>query len=148
MFLMLSSMQNSSAVILSEAKNLEILQFADPSTIHRRAMMDWGRNLEKTRRRLIESSDFVALRDCGHDLVDGAILTAVNNVPFEMSFKCASCGSIVWFENLAWQSRKAAAWRLSDESRAMLADQCIAQYDTISIAQSQGGEGHETYTHP
>ena len=96
---------------------------------------------EKTRRRLTECVDFVALRDCGHDLKDGVVLTSVNDAPFEMSFKCGACGKVFWFENLSWQSRKIAAWRLNDESRATLAERCVAScHVAVQVAHDQAGE--------
>jgi hypothetical protein len=94
---------------------------------------------EKTRRRLTECVDFVALRDCGHDLKDGVVLTSVNDVPSEMSFKCVVCDKVFWFENLSWQSRKIVAWRLNDESRAALAERCTAHY-YVAVQGEQSGE--------
>ncbi len=108
--------------------------------------MKWGKEFEKTRRRLTESADFAALRDAGHDLKDGVVLTSVSDVPFEMSFKCVACAAVFWFENLSWENRRIAAWRLNDESRAALAAGCFA---VAHVAHTKGGEVvHARYTHP
>src|SRR5712692_91837 len=101
--------------------------------------MTWGKEFEKTRGQLIASADFAALRDAGHDLRDGVVLTSVSDVPFEMSFKCVACGTVFWFENLSWEKRHLAAWRLNDESRAALATNCIA---AAQIARTQAREVH------
>ena len=99
--------------------------------------MEWGKEFERTRRRLTASADFKALRDAGHDLRDGVVLTSVSDVPFEMSFRCLACAKVFWFENLSWESRRIAAWRLNDESHAALADSCFA---AVHVAHSKDGE--------
>jgi hypothetical protein len=107
--------------------------------------MEGGKEFEKSRRRLIGSADFAALRDGGHDLKDGVVLTLVSDVPFEMSFKCVNCAAVFWFENLSWENRRIAAWRLNDESRAALANSCIA---AAHVAHAKVGEVRARYTHP
>ncbi len=81
-------------------------------------MESWGIAFTEARQRLIESGDFVSIRRRGHELRDGAVLTAVSDVPFEMSFKCVRCGEAFWFENFAWDTGGIAQWRLNGESRA------------------------------
>jgi hypothetical protein len=73
--------------------------------------------LARARGRLLESADFTALGERGHQLRDGALLTSVSEVPFEMSFRCGRCTATFWFENLGWRTGGAARWRLIDESR-------------------------------
>jgi hypothetical protein len=107
--------------------------------------MERGKESEKSRRRLIASADFVALGDAGHDLKDGVVLTSVSDAPFEMSFKCINCAAVFWFENLSWENRRIAAWRLNDESRDALANSCIA---AAHAAHAEVGEVRALYTHP
>jgi len=42
----------------------------------------------EARRRLLECGDCALPRDCGYELKDGAVMTSVSEVPFEMSWKC------------------------------------------------------------
>jgi hypothetical protein len=84
----------------------------------------YGIEFAKARGCLLESTQFAALRDCGHDLREGAVLTSVSEVPFEMSYRCARCAATFWFENLAWRTGTATQWRLVDESRGRAAMRC------------------------
>jgi hypothetical protein len=77
----------------------------------------WGSEFSEARQRLSASSDFHTLRGRGHDLKDGAVLTSVSDVPFEMSFKCVDCGVAFWFENVSWSSGGMADWHLSSCSQ-------------------------------
>jgi DNA-directed RNA polymerase subunit RPC12/RpoP len=84
----------------------------------------YGIEFAKARGSLLESAQFAALRDCGHDLREGAVLTSVSEVPFEMSYRCARCAATFWFENLAWRTGSATQWRLVDESRERAGVRC------------------------
>jgi len=82
-------------------------------------LTSWGIEFARARQRLLECADFKTQQRVGHQLKEGAVLTSVSDVPFEMSFKCALCGVIFWFENVAWRWGGAARWRLSEESRVV-----------------------------
>lgn len=84
----------------------------------------YGIELARARGSLRESTQFAALRDRGHDLREGAVLTSVSEVPFEMSYRCARCAETFWFENLAWRNGSATQWRLIEESRERAAIRC------------------------
>jgi hypothetical protein len=84
----------------------------------------WGVELGDARKRLTKCSDFRRLKERGHELKDGAILTSVSDTPLEMSAKCIRCGGVFWFENLAWRAGGVAQWRLNEPSREHLADEC------------------------
>jgi len=86
----------------------------------------FGLELARARARLVESADFTALGERGHQLQDGAVLTSVSEVPFEMSFRCRPCAATFWFENLSWRTGGAARWRLIDESREGAQEPCGA----------------------
>jgi hypothetical protein len=77
----------------------------------------WRMEFTEARQRLLASNDFGSLHSRGHNLEDGAVLTSVSDVPFEMSIKCHQCGVVWWFENLAWSTGGIAEWRLGDSSR-------------------------------
>ncbi len=77
----------------------------------------WEQEFTQARRRLLESSDFYALRGRGHSLQDGAVITSVSNVPFEMSLKCIHCGVTFWFENAAWSTGGISQWHIGSISR-------------------------------
>ena len=77
----------------------------------------WGSDFIEARQRLLECGDFAALRGAAHELRDGAVLTSVSDIPFEMSFKCVRCGEAFWFENFAWERSEVSQWRLLGESR-------------------------------
>ena len=79
--------------------------------------ISWGREFTEARQHLLECTDFVAVRDRGHELKDGVVLTSVSDLPFEMSFKCVRCGEAFWFENLAWHTGGIAQWRFNAETR-------------------------------
>jgi hypothetical protein len=87
----------------------------------------FGTELARARGRLVESADFTALGEHGHQLRDGAVLTSVSEVPFEMSFRCGRCTAMFWFENLGWRTGGAARWRLIDESRERAEEDCGAK---------------------
>jgi hypothetical protein len=80
-------------------------------------LINWGIEFARARQRLLECADFETQQRVGHQLKEGAVLTSISYVPFEMSFKCALCGVIFWFENVAWRWGGAARWRLTEESR-------------------------------
>ena len=84
----------------------------------------FGIELARARGCLLESTQFATLRDRGHDLREGAVLTSVSEVPFEMSYRCARCAETFWFENLAWRNGSATQWRLIEESRERAAIRC------------------------
>jgi hypothetical protein len=84
----------------------------------------WEEAFSEARRRLLECGDCALLRDCGHELKDGAVLTSVSEVPFEMSLKCGRCGEAYWFENLAWTTGGAAQWQFNRESRERAHRRC------------------------
>jgi hypothetical protein len=88
--------------------------------------MSWGKRFNETRRRLIESHDFENLRDVGHELKDGVVLTSVGDMPFEMSFKCTLCGKAFWFENPASDTGGIAQWRFSQETSEAAKEICAA----------------------
>ena len=81
------------------------------------ATKEFGADFAKAREMLVASADFAALREHRHQLRDGAVLTSISDLPFEMSFRCVRCAGTFWFENLAWQNGGIANWRLSEESR-------------------------------
>jgi hypothetical protein len=87
----------------------------------------WGVQYAQARRRLLECGDFTALRECGHDLKDGAVITSASDVPFQTSMKCAGCREIFWFDNLGWRTGGMARWRLSAESRGHANGACNAK---------------------
>ena len=89
-------------------------------------MDDWGWDFTEARKRLVESTDYRALREGGHELKDGVVLTSVSALPFEMSLKCIGCGAAFWFENLAWSTGGIAQWRLSSHSRDAASGVCGA----------------------
>src|SRR5713101_4700198 len=80
-------------------------------------LTSWGIEFARARQRLLECADFETQQRVGHQLKEGAVLTSISEVPFEMSFKCALCGVIFWFENVAWRWGGAARWRLIGGSR-------------------------------
>jgi DNA-directed RNA polymerase subunit RPC12/RpoP len=84
----------------------------------------YGIELAKARGCLLESTQFAGLRDFGHDLKEGAVLTSVSEIPLEMSYRCSRCAATFWFENLAWRSGSATQWRLVEESRQRAAVRC------------------------
>jgi hypothetical protein len=84
----------------------------------------FGLELARARGRLVESADFTALAEHGHQLRDGAVLTSVSDVPFEMSLRCGRCTAMFWFENLGWHTGGAPLWRLIDESRERAEKDC------------------------
>jgi hypothetical protein len=84
----------------------------------------YGIELARARGCLHDSPQFAALRECGHDLREGAVLTSISEVPFEMSYRCARCAETFWFENLAWRSGSATQWRLLEESRSRAMTRC------------------------
>jgi hypothetical protein len=84
----------------------------------------WEVELDEARRRLLECDDCALLRGCGHELKNGAALTSVSEVPFEMSLKCGRCGEAYWFENLAWTTGGAAQWQFNPESRKRAHGRC------------------------
>jgi hypothetical protein len=86
----------------------------------------WGLEFTEARQRLLESDDFNVLRERGHDLRDGVVLTSVSDVPFEMSFKCNECRTAFWFENAAWSTGGIAEWHLSAASREVAGQVCAA----------------------
>jgi hypothetical protein len=87
---------------------------------------EWEQEFAEARRRLVESSDFHALRGGGHNLKNGAVLTSVSDVPFELSLKCVHCGVAFWFENAAWSTGGMAEWHISSISRADASIVCSA----------------------
>jgi hypothetical protein len=87
----------------------------------------WGAEFGEARKRLNGCADFLQLKDRGHQLKEGAVLTSVSDAPFEMSVKCERCGGVFWFENLAWRTGGGARWRLNEPSRERLADGCHSQ---------------------
>jgi hypothetical protein len=89
----------------------------------------WEAEFGEARRRLLECGDCALLRDCGHELKDGAVLTSVSEVPFEMSLKCRRCGEAYWFENLAWTTGGAAQWQFNRESRERAHGHCELKTD-------------------
>lgn len=96
-------------------------------------MEGWGVEFTEARQRLLECVDFAAIRDRGHELKDGAALTSLSEVPFEMSFKCLHCGEAFWFENFTWQTGGIAQWRLNRESRDRAASTCGTQQADLSV---------------
>jgi len=76
----------------------------------------WEQEYSEARQRLFESSDFLILRDCGHILRNGAVITSVSDLPFEMSLKCIQCGVAFWFENSTWSIGGVAQWQISSVS--------------------------------
>ena len=84
----------------------------------------WGADFGEARKRLIRCPDFLRLKERGHELKYGVVLTSVSDAPFEMSVKCVRCGGPFWFENLAWRTGGGARWRLKEKSRESLADEC------------------------
>jgi hypothetical protein len=87
-------------------------------------LTSWGIEFAQARQRLLECADFETQQRVGHELKEGAVLTSISDVPFEMSFKCALCGVILWFENVAWRWGGTARWRLIEESRMVRG--CVA----------------------
>ncbi|MGH7915971.1 MAG: hypothetical protein ACREQE_00765 [Candidatus Binataceae bacterium] len=78
---------------------------------------------------LLNSEDFQFQLRLGHELIRGAVLTALSEVPFEVRFKCGACGMVLWFENPSWQDGWCARWRLGSGSRAIAAMRCGAPID-------------------
>lgn len=70
----------------------------------------WDAEFGDARKRLAGCSDSLSLRQRGHELKDGVVLMSVSGAPFEMSVKCVRCGG--------------ARWRLNEQSRERLADEC------------------------
>jgi hypothetical protein len=89
----------------------------------------YGIELARARGCLLGSVQFAALREYGHDLKEGAVLTSVSEVPFEMSYRCVRCAATFWFENLAWRMGGATHWRLNEESRERAMTRCGPSYD-------------------
>ena len=89
-------------------------------------MDDWSWDFTEARQRLIESADYRALREHGHELKDGVVLTSVSALPFEMSLKCVGCGAAFWFENMAWSIGGITQWRLSSHSHEAAHHACGA----------------------
>jgi hypothetical protein len=87
---------------------------------------DWEPEFNGARQRLFDSSDFQTLRSHGHDLKDGAVLTSVSDVPFEISLKCSHCKVAFWFENAAWSTGGIARWQVSEISREDASMMCSA----------------------
>jgi hypothetical protein len=94
-------------------------------------------DFSEARRRLLDSADYRALGERGHTLRDGAVLTSVSRVPFEMRCKCAGCGTAFWFENMAWSSGGGVEWRLSNHSRGATPEPCSA----IAAERHMAGSG-------
>lgn len=84
----------------------------------------WGAKFGEARKKLTGCDDFLRLRERGHELKDGVVLTSVSDAPFEMSVKCVRCGGAFWFENPAWRTGGGARWRLNEQSRESLANRC------------------------
>jgi hypothetical protein len=76
----------------------------------------WEQEFAQARRQLVASSDFLSLRSHGHELKNGVVLTAISDVPFEVSLKCIYCAKVFWFENTEWSTGGMAKWRISSNS--------------------------------
>ncbi|MBV8771771.1 MAG: hypothetical protein JO166_05505 [Deltaproteobacteria bacterium] len=85
----------------------------------------WEQEFGEARQRLLESSDFHALRSRGHDPDDAVVLTSVSDVPFEVSLKCTICGAVFWFENTEWSTGGIAKWRTSSISIEDASSVCL-----------------------
>jgi hypothetical protein len=105
-------------------------------------MREWFQSFAESRRRLTESGDFSRLIDGRHELVEGAVLTSVTDLPFEMSFKCTRCKSVFWFENLSWREGGLANWRLNDESEAVARRRCVPAATPLARSRIGHGIGH------
>ena len=103
---------------------------------------NWGAEFTETRRLLWECAGVEALWRAGHELADGAVLTSVSDVPFEMSLKCGACGGMFWFKNSGWESGQPAQWRLSELSAADAERRCTrARAKTSIFAEASGNPG-------
>lgn len=76
-------------------------------------------------RRLFASEAFAAQQRLGHQLIPGAALTSMSEVPFEMRLKCGICAAVIWFTNVTCQAGKPADWRLAEESHEYAGIPCL-----------------------
>ena len=93
---------------------------------------EWEQEFTEARRQLLESRDLHVLRNRGHDLKNGAVLTSVSEVPFEVSLKCVRCGATFWFENAAWSTGGVKPWQISGISLEQARVPCSAAGRAIS----------------
>ena len=91
----------------------------------------WEEEFAEARQRLLESTDFHILRNRGHALANGVVLTSVSDVPFEVSLKCIYCGIVFWFENAEWATGGVAEWHISSISKQDASDICSALAMTV-----------------
>jgi hypothetical protein len=87
---------------------------------------EWELEFTEARERLCESNDFQRLRNRGHNLRNGVVLTSVSDLPFEMSLKCIHCGIAFWFENATWSTGGVAQWQISSISLEQASVPCQA----------------------
>src|SRR5579863_6907291 len=97
----------------------------------------WGNEFSEARQRLVECDDYAVLSEAAHELKDGTVLTSMSDVPFEMSFKCARCAEVFWFENFAWETGDLAQWRLLGESRTRAVAGCVMQHVADGIGRER-----------